>query len=170
MLESKHSIIQILSRLLSISAGLPFLIRLVLGMVFMYAGTVKLLDPKAFARIISRYDVIPDLLLPVAAIGLPVLELLAGIGVILVVRGSLSLLFTLLVFFAAVLWYGILKDLKVDCGCFSLEELKSQAGLWQAFYRDLMMLGGVIFVYGSRWLKSDRKITLPLWAKIKRMV
>ena len=146
------------------------MIRLVLGLVFMYAGAMKLLDPKAFARIISRYDVIPDLLLPVAAIGLPVLELLAGIGVILAVRGSLSLLFTLLVFFAAVLWYGILKDLKVDCGCFSLEELKSQAGLWQAFYRDLMMLGGVIFVYGSRWLPPDRKTTLPLWAKIKRMV
>ena len=57
--NSKHSIIRIPSRLLSISAGLPFLIRLVLGMVFIYAGTVKLLDPKAFARIISQYDLIP---------------------------------------------------------------------------------------------------------------
>jgi uncharacterized membrane protein YphA (DoxX/SURF4 family) len=144
-----------------------FIIRLALGLVFIYAGITKLSDPKAFARIISQYDLIPEPLLPVAAIGLPVLELLAGIGVILSVRGSLSVMFSLLVLFVSVLWYGILKDLNVDCGCFSLEELKSQAGLWQAFYRDLMMMGGVILIYGSRWLHSDRKTTLPLWAKLK---
>jgi uncharacterized membrane protein YphA (DoxX/SURF4 family) len=165
--NSKHFIIRIPSRLLSISAGLLFLIRLVLGMVFIYAGAMKLLDPKAFSRIISQYDLIPDPFLPVAAIGLPVLELLAGIGVILSVRGSLSVMFSLLGLFVSVLWYGILKDLEVDCGCFSLEELKGQAGLWQAFYRDLMMMGGVILLYGSRWLRYDRKTTLPLWAKLK---
>ncbi len=138
-----------------------FIIRLALGLVFVYAGITKLSDPKSFARIISQYDLVPDPLLPVAAIGLSVLELLAGIGVILSMRGSLSVMFSLLVLFVSVLWYGILRDLKVDCGCFSLEELKGQAGLWQAFYRDLMMMGGVIFLYGSRWLHSDRKTTLP---------
>lgn len=55
---------------------------------------MKLLDPKAFARIISRYELIPDTLLPLVAIGLPVLELVAGIGVLLAVRGSLSLMFS----------------------------------------------------------------------------
>ncbi len=32
----------------------PFLIRLALGLVFIYAGTVKLSAHRAFARIISR--------------------------------------------------------------------------------------------------------------------
>ncbi|MBA4395380.1 MAG: hypothetical protein C0407_17660, partial [Desulfobacca sp.] len=62
-----------------------FLIRLALGLIFVVAGATKLQDPQAFARIISRYDLLPDFLLPVTAIGLPILELLAGIGVILAV-------------------------------------------------------------------------------------
>lgn len=161
----KLGVNRIPARLLPVSTWLSFLIRLGLGSVFIYAGTLKLLDPKAFARTISRYDLIPDSILPVAAIGLPVLELLAGIGVILAIRGSLSVMLSLLALFAAVLWYGILSNLNVDCGCFSGEDLKSQAGLWQAFYRDLIMMGGVIVLYGSRRLKFDRKIPVPLWRK-----
>jgi uncharacterized membrane protein YphA (DoxX/SURF4 family) len=146
---------------------LSFLTRLGLGIVFIYAGTVKLSDPRAFARIISQYNLIPDSFLPFAAIGLPALEVLAGIGVILAVRGSLSLMLSLLVFFVFILWYGILSNLDVDCGCFSAEDLKSQAGLWQAFYRDLIMIGAVLFLYLSRWLQSGQKVYLPFLAKIK---
>ena len=144
------------------------LLRMGLGLVFIYAGVVKLLDPKAFARIISQYDLIPSALLPVAAIGLPVLELLAGIGIILAVRGSLTLTFSLLILFVTVLWYGILKNLDVDCGCFSAEDLKSQSGLWQAFYRDLVMIGAAVFLYLFRWVQTERR--LPLWAKIKMII
>lgn len=146
---------------------LSLFIRLGLGIVFIYAGAVKLLDPKAFARIISQYDLIPESFLPFAAIGLPALEVLAGIGVILAVRGGLSLMLSLLVFFVVVLWYGILSNLDVDCGCFSAEELKGQAGLWQAFYRDLIMIGAAVFLYVSRWFQSGPKAYLPLRAKIK---
>lgn len=152
------------------TSWLPFLIRIGLGMVFVYAGITKLMDPKAFARIISQYDLLPEPFLPIAAIGLPLLELLAGIGLILSIRGSLSLVFTLLIFFIAILWYGILKDLNVDCGCFSGEELKGQASLWEAFYRDLIMTGAAIFIFYLRWVQSDRKVIFPLRAKIKQII
>jgi len=138
-----------------------------LALVFLYAGTVKLLDPKSFARSISQYDLAPDFLLPVVAIGLPILEILGAVGLIFAVRGSLSLIFGLLLFFLTVLWYGILKDLHIDCGCFSPEELQAQAGLWQAFYRDLIMIGAAIFLYMSRWIRNGFNPNLPLWAKIK---
>jgi uncharacterized membrane protein YphA (DoxX/SURF4 family) len=143
------------------------IIRWGLALVFLYAGTVKLMDPKAFARSISQYGLAPDFLLPVLAIGLPLLEILGAVGLIFAIRGSLSLIFGLLLFFAAVLWYGILKDLHIDCGCFSPEELQAQAGLWQAFYRDLVMIGAAIFLYISRWIRNGFKPNLPLWAKIK---
>jgi uncharacterized membrane protein YphA (DoxX/SURF4 family) len=146
---------------------ISFLVRLGLGIVFIYAGVVKLSDPKAFARIISQYNLIPDPLLPLTAIGLPALEVLAGIGVILGLRGSLHLMFSLLVFFVFILWYGILSNLDVDCGCFSAEDLKHQAGLWQAFYRDWIMIGAVIFLYVSRRLQSGQKVFWPFRAKIK---
>jgi hypothetical protein len=136
--------------------------------VFVYSGIIKLWAPKVFARTLSQYDLIPDFLLPWAAIGLPILELIVGIGVILAIRGSLSLMFSLLVLFTIVLWYGILKNLYVDCGCFSAEELKGQAGLWKAFYRDLVMLAAALFLFVTRWIQVDRKENLPFRAKIKR--
>jgi uncharacterized membrane protein YphA (DoxX/SURF4 family) len=158
------------SNILPLLSWLSLLIRLGLGIVFIYAGAVKLSDPKAFARIISQYDLLPSVLLPVAAIGLAVLELLAGIGIILDIRGSLSLIFSLLIFFVIVLWYGVLKGLEVDCGCFSAEDLKSQAGLWQAFYRDLIMIGATLLLYISRWFQWKGRIPLPLRANLKIIV
>ena len=143
------------------------IVRWGLALVFLYAGTVKLMDPKAFARSISQYDLAPDFLLPVPAIGLPLVEILGAVGLIFAIRGSLSLIMGLLLFFVAVIWYGILNDLDVDCGCFSAEELRSQAGLWQAFYRDLVMIGAAIFLYMSRWIRNGFNPNLPLWAKIK---
>jgi len=88
-------------------------------------------------------------------------------GLIFAVRGSLSLILGLLLFILTVLWYGILKDLHIDCGCFSPEELQAQAGLWQAFYRDLTLIGGAIYLYLSRWVRKDFNRNLPFWAKIK---
>ena len=57
-------------------------LRLTLAGVFIYAGFIKLLDPRAFAHAIAQYDLVPEALLPLVAIGLPALELLAGLGLI----------------------------------------------------------------------------------------
>jgi uncharacterized membrane protein YphA (DoxX/SURF4 family) len=143
------------------------LIRLGMGVVFVYSGISKLWAPKVFSKILSRYDLIPDPLLPVVAVVLPILELLAGIGLILAIRGSLSLLFSLLLLFSGVLWYGILNDLNVDCGCFSAEDLKGQAGLWQALYRDLILMAAAIFLFFSRWRQVGRKDNLSFRVRIK---
>jgi len=65
----------------------PYLIvRVALALIFIYAGSVKLMDPKAFARIISHYDMVPEVLLPAVAIGLPVVEVLAGAALIFDLR------------------------------------------------------------------------------------
>jgi len=139
------------------------IIRLSLGAVFMYAGFVKLIDPKAFAKVISHYNLIPEVLLAPVAIGLPQLEFLAGLGLILNIRGSLSVICSMLVVFVLVLWYGILKDLSIDCGCFTPEELAGQAGLQKAFYRDLLMIGAVLFVYVHRYVRLDHKPGQRSW-------
>jgi uncharacterized membrane protein YphA (DoxX/SURF4 family) len=125
-------------------------IRFILGSIFVYAGFIKLIDPKAFARVISQYGIVPDLLLAPFAIGLPALEFLAGIGLILNMRGSLTVIFSLLVVFVGVLGYGILNDLNVDCGCFTPEEITGQNSLRQALYRDLLMIAAVFLLFLSR--------------------
>jgi uncharacterized membrane protein YphA (DoxX/SURF4 family) len=132
-------------------------IRWGLGLIFIYAGGSKLLAPRAFARVISGYDLIPEPLLPVVAIGLPALELLAGVGLIFKIRGSLPVISGLLLLFIAVLGYGIWQDLDVDCGCFTPEELAEKDGLKRAFYRDLAMMGAALFLFWSQRLKFTRQ-------------
>ena len=133
-------------------------IRIALAALFIYGGAVKLMDPHAFARTLSAYNLVPDPLLPVVAIGLPAAELLAGLALVFDVRGSLATITAFFVLFLAVLGYGILQNLDVDCGCFGSEELNKQEGLRIAFYRDLALAGLVVpYLYISRWMRSQKE-------------
>jgi uncharacterized membrane protein YphA (DoxX/SURF4 family) len=145
-------------------------IRLVLGALFVYAGVVKLMDPKGFARSISGFDLVPEELLPVVAIGLPCLELISGLGLVFKVPGSLTVICGMLLMFIVVLWYGILSGLEIDCGCFSTEELAGQASLWNAFYRDLIMLAGVTYLYVFRWGLTRRQQIMGPRARAKHIM
>ncbi len=137
------------------SPTLYWVVRLGLAALFIYAGVAKLLDPKAFARIISAYDIVSEAVLPVVAVGLPLLETVAGIGLLLDIRGSLAVISGLLGLFIFVLEFGILKDLNVDCGCFGTEELAQQGSLRQALYRDLALIGIIVpYLYLSRWTRQ----------------
>jgi len=130
------------------------LTRIVLGCVFICAGGLKLMDPRAFARVISGYDLVPDVLLAPVAIGLPAIEFLAGLGLAFDLRGSLKIVSGLLALFIAVLGYGILTNMDVDCGCFSSEEIHARNSLLIAFYRDLGLMGIVAYLFAWRWVRK----------------
>jgi uncharacterized membrane protein YphA (DoxX/SURF4 family) len=136
------------------------IVRISLAVMFIYAGVTKLFDPKSFARVISAYDIVPEILLPVFAIGLPVIETVAGIGLLLDTRGALAVISSLMAMFIIVLGYGVLQNLNIDCGCFGAEELSKQASLKNAFLRDLVLGGAVIpYLYFSRYLRSNMSKT-----------
>ncbi len=131
------------------------IVRLALAALFIYGGVTKLIDPKAFAATISAYDLVPEAFLPVVAIGLPFIETIAGIALVFDRPWGLHLITLLLALFVFVLGYGILGDLNVDCGCFGAEDLNKQAGLREAFYRDLVLIGIVTpYLYLSRWYRA----------------
>jgi uncharacterized membrane protein YphA (DoxX/SURF4 family) len=137
-----------------LSPKLYLLVRIVLGLVFIYAGAAKLIDPKAFAKIIAQYDILPESLLAPFAVGLPAVELLAGIGLIFNVRGSFALIASLLVIFVLVLGYGVLNNMDIDCGCFSSEEINARNSLKEALFRDLLMIGAACYIYIYRRIKG----------------
>lgn len=141
------------------------IIRLILGSVFIYAGFTKIIDPKAFAKVISHYDIIPEILLAPVAVGLPAVELLAGLGLMFNVRGSLPVIFALLIAFTVVLGYGIHNNLNIDCGCFSPKETTDQNSLKSAFYRDLVMLTGAALLFLSGRLYSSKNKQRTICAK-----
>ena len=134
------------------------LCRWTLGGIFIYAGSTKLLEPETFAVLIEAFGIVPEGLLMPVAIGLPFLEVIAGIGLLFDIRGSLALITGLLVLFMTVLGYGIWMGLDVDCGCFGPEDPEAEAfhGLRLSLFRDLVMMAGVIFIYGWRWYRAIR--------------
>ena len=133
-------------------------LRLSLACIFIYAGFIKLLDPRAFAHAIAQYDLIPEGLLPMVAVGLPALELLAGLGLIGEVRGSLGIIGILLLIFLVILGYAVWHNLDIDCGCFTLDELDGQHSLITAFRRDLIMIGATLFLYWRRRSRAPQTL------------
>jgi len=132
------------------------LIRTALGIVFIWSGFSKLLDPEGFSTIIEAYGLIPDVTILPVAIGLPVLELLAGAGLLLDMQGALGIITGLLILFIGVLSYGLWIGLDVDCGCFGPDDPEGAAyhSLRPALYRDTVMLAGIGYLYLWRWRKS----------------
>ncbi len=100
------------------------LCRWVLGAVFIYAGTTKLIEPQIFATLIDAYGIVPEIMLMPVAVLLPLFEVIAGIGILFDIRGSLTAISGLLVLFLLILGYGMAMGLDVDCGCFSRGTLK----------------------------------------------
>jgi hypothetical protein len=132
--------------------------RWTLGGIFIYAGGSKLLEPEIFAVLIEAYGIVPEGLLMSVALGLPLLEVIAGIGLLFDIRGSLALITGLLVLFMVVLGYGIWMGLDVDCGCFGPDDPEAEAfhGLRLSLFRDLLMMAGVFFIYGWRRYRAIR--------------
>lgn len=142
--------------------GLYILCRWALGGIFIYAGSSKLLEPEVFAVLIDAFGIVPEALLMPVALTLPALEVVAGIGLLLGIPGSLPTITGMLILFIAILGYGIGMGLDVDCGCFGPEDPEAKAfhGMKLSLWRDLLMLAGVAYVYGWQRFKKRGALTI----------
>ena len=138
------------------------LIRIIIGVIFIYAGIIKLLNPEVFSALIDAYGILPDAFLMPSALGLPVLEIIVGAGLIFDISGSLTSITTLLIMFIAVLGYGISMGLDIDCGCFGPgdPEAKAYHGLRATLYRDIILLAGTVYLYTWRRIENIKPLSL----------
>lgn len=134
------------------------LVRIAIGAVFVWSGTIKMLDHRHFAVIIEAYGLIPEAAVIPTALCLSLFELLAGFGLIWDVQGSLVMITGMLLLFMAILGYGLWLGLDVDCGCFGPQDPEAEAyhGLRPALYRDVVMLAGIGFLFLWRRMGSVR--------------
>jgi amino acid permease len=93
-------------------------VRIALGLLFVWSAATKLLAPRAFAAAISRFDLVPEPALPVVSIGLPLIELVAGLGAVAGRRGALRAILAMLALLSVALGYAFLSGIDVNCGCF----------------------------------------------------
>jgi putative oxidoreductase len=96
------------------------LVRIALGILFVFAGVTKAYDPGAFAIEIQRYNLIPWTPGALASVYLPWLEILVGALLILkrLEQGALLLITCLLLVFTFALASATFRGLGIDCGCF----------------------------------------------------
>ncbi|MDP1762109.1 MAG: hypothetical protein Q8L43_07800, partial [Deltaproteobacteria bacterium] len=101
------------------------------------------------------------------AVGLPALELQAGLGLSFEIRGSLTLIAILLLIFLVILGYAVWHNLDIDCGCFTADELDAQHRVKTALWRDLIMIGATLFLY---WRRRSRAPQHFMMGKINRIL
>ncbi|MBR9985605.1 MAG: cation diffusion facilitator family transporter [Desulfosarcina sp.] len=122
-------------------------LRLCLGVVFLYASYDKILNPQAFAQAVYNYQMLPDAAVNLVSLTLPWLELLLGLCLItgLWLPGATALSTGLLTIFIGALVFNQIRGLDVHCGCFSTEPTEGPAGLWTVA-RDVSFLVAALMV------------------------
>jgi putative oxidoreductase len=94
--------------------------RLGLAGLFLWTGISKFAEPAAFAQDISHYRLLPQASIGVLALGLPVLECVAGLALLTrtYFAGGAALISSMLLVFAAGMAQARLRGIDLDCGCF----------------------------------------------------
>ena len=128
---------------------LILIIRILLGLIFVYACYEKILDPANFARDISNYHVVPFGLENTIAIILPWLELIIGLGIILGVCIDANVFISggLLILFIVLITQAILRGFNIDCGC-GLKE--GEVVGWSKIIENLVFLGACYIVHEAK--------------------
>jgi len=131
------------------TATLVFIIKLVLGITFIYASFHKIADPADFAKILYGYAIFPTFSINLLAITIPFIELVAGFSLILGLypRSALLIINFLLFGFILAIGFNLLRGHQFDCGCFSVSNPNPTLSNISLLIRDIALLGAGIYMY-----------------------
>ncbi len=95
-------------------------LRLILGVIWLWSGWAKLHDPRAFVQVVRAYDATPEWLSKAIGYGLPVLEICLGLLLVIgvAVRLAAAVSAVLFLVFLIGLTQAAARDLQLTCGCF----------------------------------------------------
>jgi putative oxidoreductase len=96
------------------------IVDVIIGVIFIYAGALKVLDPVQFANDIDNYKILPWTIAAGLAFYLPWLEIFCGLALILrrLYLGGLSILTALVAVFLVATIAAKVRGLDITCGCF----------------------------------------------------
>lgn len=131
-----------------------WIVRIVVGALFIFSGLIKLNDPLGFSYKLEEYfEVFHINFLSSTAVFLSIflcaLEVILGVFLLLgistkkVVRG----LMLLIIFFTFLTFYSAAFDVVKSCGCFG-DAIPLTP--WQSFTKDLILLALIIYIYINR--------------------
>ena len=136
---------------------IAFAIRVILGVIFVYAAYVKLKDPwELFALAISQYQLLPLTMVEFVARSLPWFELLLGILLLTGrwLRFSATAVSVLLLTFFVLMIRADLKGMAINCGCFGgTDDVIS----WKTLLRDGSLLAASIALTVWSFVRPRKK-------------
>jgi len=95
------------------------IIRILVGLFFLFSGAVKLLDLQSFRDAIVMFDMLPKQFINIATVTIPSAELVCGLALLVnsFKRASLSILTFLIAVFITAIAVNLLKGRTFECGC-----------------------------------------------------
>ncbi len=126
---------------------LLFLFRIVLAIIFIYAGIKKISDPGGFSNSINNYKILPISFVNLFAITLPWIELITGILLLFGIKvkeNSFIISVILLVFIIAIL-ISLIRGLNIDCGCFGTVS-GTKIGVYKIIEDLVLLILGLILI------------------------
>jgi len=136
---------------------LLLLVRCFLGVVFIVAAIDKIALPEAFAISIEAYKLLPIQAINVVALIVPWVELVCGLFLIADVmkRASAALLSALLIVFIVALISALLRELKIDCGCFGPSHATPVG--WGKVMEDVGLLILAVYLYVASTIRNGEE-------------
>jgi uncharacterized membrane protein YphA (DoxX/SURF4 family) len=123
--------------------ALLLVFRLIVGIVFVYSGIVKVLDPLDFAQQVRNYRMVGQDLAFLVAVYLPWLEILAGVFLAAGVLKKASAALISLMLGAVT----VVRGIDVDCGCFGALSRRAD---WRLLVEDAALLAMTLAVFLAR--------------------
>ncbi len=133
---------------------LTLIVRLAVGVIFIYASIYKIIEPSDFARSIWYYHMVPGSLINLMALILPWVELICGVMLIVgaLYDGAVVLVNLMTVMFIIALVSAIARNLDIECGCFKAAQGATDSA-WQSLIFDFVLLFFTVQLLVSRSMR-----------------
>ena len=138
---------------------LLFFVRIILSVVFIYAGMEKISDPAGFSDSINNYKILPLFTVNFLAIILPWVELIAGVLLLfgIKVKENSFIISVLLSIFIIAIVISLIRGLNIDCGCFGTFS-GSKVGIYKLIENSLLLIAGyALMKFDSEFLTLNKK-------------
>lgn len=124
---------------------LAAILRIVLGLVLVYAGMVKIRMPVRFYEDVLAYEVVGASGGSLIAAIIPWIEVVLGACIVfhLAIGGSLILAVILFALFCGAQTWAMIEGLQVSCGCFRPGGGVSEVNGWSLFRTGALALGAL---------------------------
>ena len=135
---------------------LQLIIRLAVGLIFIYAAIDKIINPAQFARLVYNYHLLPGGLVNLMAIILPWIEMICGISLILGIykKGSILIINVMIIMFVVAIGINMIRGVDLKCGCFTVSA-NAKSNALNLLVRDVGLLILTIYLFINRSVRFD---------------